>query len=161
MSDVRFGRFRLDMAQRQLTREGAVVPLGGRALDVLCALVSAKGDIVSKDELMAQVWPGLVVEENNIQVHISALRKALDDGTSGQSHVVTVTGRGYRFVGIDPSAVGSSLAGGPHRARHSVPWPGGRFRFFGIDPSAVGSSLAAEPQHPLLPDKPSIAILPF
>ena len=128
MSDVRFGRF-LYMAQRQLTRDGAVVPLGGRALDVLCALVSARGDIVSKDVLMAQVWPGLVVEENNIQVHISALRKALDEGTSGQSHVVTVTGRGYRFVGIDSPA--------------------------------VGPSLAAEPQHPPLPDKPSIAVLPF
>ena len=85
MSDVRFGSFRLNMDQRQLTREGAVVPLGGRALDVLCVLVSAKGDTVSKDELMAHVWPGLVVEENNIQVHISALRKALDEGTSGQS----------------------------------------------------------------------------
>jgi TolB-like protein/Tfp pilus assembly protein PilF len=129
MSDVRFGRFRLDMDQRQLTHEGAVVPLGGRALDVLCALISAKGDIVSKDELMAQVWPGLVVEENNIQVHISALRKALDEGTSGQSHVVTVTGRGYRFVGLEPHAVGSSVAVGP--------------------------------QHPPLPDKPSIAVLPF
>ena len=117
MSDVRFGRFRLDMDQRQLTRDGAVVPLGGRALDVLCALVAAKGDIVSKDELMAQVWPGLVVEENNIQVHISALRKALDEGTSGQSHLVTVTGRGYRFVGLEPAAARASLAAEPSISR--------------------------------------------
>jgi len=129
IGDVRFGRFRLDMDQRQLTRDGAVVPLGGRALDVLCAIVAAKGDIVSKDELMAQVWPGLVVEENNIQVHISALRKALDEGASGQSHLVTVTGRGYRFVGLERAA--------------------------------ARASLTAEPSYPALPDKPSIAVLPF
>jgi hypothetical protein len=52
--------------------------------------------------LMARVWSGLVVEEANIHVHVSALRKALDEGTRGQSHVVTVPGRGYRFVGLQP-----------------------------------------------------------
>lgn len=113
MSVVRFGRFCLDMDQRQLTRDDVIVPLGGRAVDILCALASAKGDIVSKDELMAQVWPGLVVEENNIQVHISALRKALDAGANGQSHVVTVTGRGYRFVGIEPAVAQQSPAAEP------------------------------------------------
>ncbi len=129
MRGVRFGRFLLDMDQRQLNRDEAVVPLGGRAMDLLCALASANGDIVSKDELMAKVWPGLVVEENNIQVHISALRKALDAGANGQSYIVTVPGRGYRFAGLEPPA---TLA-----------------------------SLPAEPAYPALPDKPSIAVLPF
>src|ERR1043166_1431873 len=97
---VRFGRFRLDLSQRQLARDGVSIPLGSRALDILCALAVAKGEVVSKDELMARVWPGLVVDENTIRVHVSALRKALEEGTSGQSHLMTVPGRGYRLVGL-------------------------------------------------------------
>src|SRR6185437_2444508 len=97
-----FGLFDLDPNQHQLTREGVPVPVGNRALDILCVLASAKGEIVSKDELMTKVWPGLVVEENNIEVHVSALRKVLDEGKGGQTHLVTVPGRGYRLVGLRP-----------------------------------------------------------
>jgi TolB-like protein/Tfp pilus assembly protein PilF len=100
--EVSFGRFRLDLGQRVLFCDGAPIRLGGRALDILCVLAGAKGEVVSKDDLMAQVWHGLVVEENNIQVHISALRKTLDQGKDGHSHVVTVPGRGYRLVGLPP-----------------------------------------------------------
>src|ERR1043166_2808945 len=103
---VRFGRFRLDLSQRQLARDGAPIPLGSRALDILCALAVAKGEVVSKDELMARVWPGLVVDENTIRVHVSALRKALEEGTSGQSHLMTVPGRGYRLGGRQAHASG-------------------------------------------------------
>ena len=78
--------------------------LGSRALDVLSVLAAARGDVVTKDELLARVWPGLVVEENNLQVQVSALRKALDEDKSGQSYLVTVPGRGYRLIGL----VGSS-----------------------------------------------------
>jgi non-specific serine/threonine protein kinase len=78
--EVTFGRFRLDLGQRELARDGIPVQLGSRAFDILCVLASAKGEVVSKDELMTRVWPGLVVEENNITVHVSALRKALDEG---------------------------------------------------------------------------------
>src|SRR5215813_4522982 len=97
---LRFGRFWFDVAQRRLSREGASVRLGSRALDVLAVLVAARGDVVSKEELMDRVWPGLVVDENNLQVQVSTLRKALDDGAGGQSHLVTVPGRGYRLVGL-------------------------------------------------------------
>ncbi len=97
------GRFRLDMRQRQLTRDGAPVQLSGRALDILCVLAGANGEVVSKDELMTRVWPGLVVEENNIQVHVSALRKALDDGKSAETYLMNVPGRGYRLVGLKAS----------------------------------------------------------
>ena len=107
MSELTFGPFRLDLGRRHLTREGVSVPLGSRALDILCVLAAAKGDVVTKDELMTRVWPGLTVEENNIQVHVSALRKALDTDKDGPSHVVTVPGRGYRFVApqrfVEPS----------------------------------------------------------
>jgi len=101
-NEFSFGPFHLDPSQHQLTREGVPVPVGSRALDILCVLASAKGEIVSKDELMTKVWPGLVVEENNIQVHISALRKVLDEGKGSQTHLVTVPGRGYRLVGLKP-----------------------------------------------------------
>jgi TolB-like protein len=76
------------------------VQLGGRALDLLSVLAAANGEVVTKDELMAEVWAGSIVDDNNIQVHISALRKALDDGGGGQQYVRTVQGRGYRLVGI-------------------------------------------------------------
>jgi adenylate cyclase len=79
---------------------GVVVPLGHRAIDLLCALVAAKGAIVTKDELLRLVWPGLTVEENNLQVQISVLRKALHAGDEAQDYVMTVPGRGYRFIGL-------------------------------------------------------------
>src|SRR5690242_11285001 len=82
---------------------GAVVPLGHRAIELLCALVAAKGALVTKDELMRLVWPGLTVEENNLQVQVSAVRKALETGDDAQSYVVTVPGRGYRFIGLQAS----------------------------------------------------------
>jgi TolB-like protein/Flp pilus assembly protein TadD len=95
-----FGRFRLDLGKRELRRDGASVKLGSRALDILCILAQAEGKVVSKNELMAEVWPGIVVEDSNVQVHVSNLRKALDEGTDGQSFIVTVPGRGYRFLGL-------------------------------------------------------------
>jgi DNA-binding winged helix-turn-helix (wHTH) protein len=106
MSDdqISFGQFRLDLKGQGLLRDGRPVPLGSRALDILGVLASARGDVVTKDQLMERVWPGRVVEENNIQVHISALRKALDDGNTNQSHVVTVPGRGYRLIGLHAPA---------------------------------------------------------
>ena len=99
-NEVSLSGFRLNLSKRQLARDGVLVPLGSRAFDILCVLASAKGEVVSKDELMTKVWPGLVVEENNIQVHVSALRKVLNDGQSGQTYLVTVPGRGYRLVGL-------------------------------------------------------------
>ena len=101
---LRFGPFQFSIDRRELSREGIVVRLGGRALDILAVLVSARGDVVSKEELMKRVWPGQIVEENNVQVQVSSLRKALDDGRGGQGHLVTVPGRGYRLVGLVDSA---------------------------------------------------------
>jgi DNA-binding winged helix-turn-helix (wHTH) protein len=96
--EISFGRFRLNFARRELRHDDGPVRLGGRALDILCELASAGGAVVSKDELMARVWPGVVVEENNLQVHISALRKALEADNTGESWIVTVPGRGYRLL---------------------------------------------------------------
>jgi TolB-like protein/predicted ATPase/class 3 adenylate cyclase len=112
---IRFGPFRLDLARRELRRDEKPVRLGRRALDILCVLASAGGKIVTKDELMERVWAGVVVEEHNIQVHISALRRAFEEDGDGASWIVTVPGRGYRFLGspglpaADKSAPARSL----------------------------------------------------
>jgi TolB-like protein/Flp pilus assembly protein TadD len=102
--EVKFGPFRLDFGQHTLSRDGTPVRIGSRALDILRALVLAKGNVVTKDALMALVWPNQIVEDNAIQVQVSALRKALDEEASGQSYVITVPGRGYRFMCLPPSA---------------------------------------------------------
>jgi TolB-like protein len=106
----RFGRFQLDLERRELSREGARLQLGSRAIDILCVLASADGDVVTKDEIMNRVWPGLIVSESNIQVHVSALRKALDEGEGGLSYVVTVPGRGYRLVTRPPLSMTAEKA---------------------------------------------------
>jgi DNA-binding winged helix-turn-helix (wHTH) protein len=110
--EIRFGRFQLDLARRELSRDNKPVRLGGRALDILCVLASAAGAVVSKDELMAQVWGGVVVEENNIQVHISALRKALYEDGGRERWIVTVPGRGYRLLGPPEPATADDHAPG-------------------------------------------------
>jgi TolB-like protein len=106
-----FGRFRLDFAERKLTCDGAPVRVNSRALEILCVLAAARGEIVTKDELMARVWPGLVVEENALHVHVSGLRKVLDEEKGGHSLIATVQGRGYRLVGAKfPDSEPSSAA---------------------------------------------------
>jgi TolB-like protein len=90
---VTFGPFRLDRRNRHLTRDSIGVPLGGRALNVLSVLVAAAGETVSKETLLDRAWSGLTVDENNIQVQISALRRAL-----GEPWIITVTGHGYRLA---------------------------------------------------------------
>ncbi len=98
------GMFRLDLERRLLLRDGQPVELKSRAIEILCVLAAARGAIVTKDELMAKVWPGLVVEENNLHVHVSALRKALAKDASGAVHLMTEVGRGYRLLGVNDAA---------------------------------------------------------
>ena len=93
-----FGPFRLTRAERLLARDGAPVAIGGRALDVLIALIDRAGEVVSARELIDLVWPDVTVEEANLRVHIAALRKVLGDGKDGSRYIVNVAGRGYTFV---------------------------------------------------------------
>jgi TolB-like protein len=99
--EVSFGEFRLDPRAGRLLRNGRPLELKSKAFDILCVLACARGQLVTKDELMAKVWPGVVVEENNIQVHVSALRKALGEDRGSPVHLLTVAGRGYRLVGVE------------------------------------------------------------
>src|SRR5215471_8823266 len=93
---IAFGRFRVLPNRRELLADGKPVKLGGRAFDVLMALIETPGAVLSKDALMARVWPGRVVEENNLQAQISALRAALGPE---RNLIRTVAGRGYQFAG--------------------------------------------------------------
>src|SRR5271166_1669722 len=98
-----FADFRFDRGGGGVFRcddHGAFVPvtIGSRALDLLGVLIERRGDVVSKEEIMAAVWPKMAVEEADLFVQISALRAVLDRQQSGQSCIQTVTGRGYRFT---------------------------------------------------------------
>src|SRR5712691_4684622 len=95
---ISFGPFRLHAAQRLIEREGVPLHLGGRALDILIVLLEHAGEVVSKHDLMARVWPGVTVDEGSLRVHVAALRKALGDGESGARYLTTLTGQGYCFV---------------------------------------------------------------
>src|SRR5215471_12148410 len=90
-----FGRFRLLPRHREVFADGRPMALGGRAFDVLMALIEAKGAIVSKDALMRRAWPGRIVEENNLHAQIGALRKAF----AKPELIRTIAGRGYQFTG--------------------------------------------------------------
>ncbi len=93
-----FGPFRLLAAQRLLLEGDKPVRLGNRAFDILTALVERGGEVVGKEELMARAWPQTFVEEANLKIQVSALRRALGDGQGGNRYIVTVVGQGYNFV---------------------------------------------------------------
>src|SRR5215471_13132845 len=96
--DFRFDRHSGGLFRRDNDGTFAPAPIGSRGLDILGVLLARAGEIVSKDEIIAAVWPGTVVEDSNLTVQISALRRALDLGRSNGSCIQTVAGRGYRFV---------------------------------------------------------------
>jgi DNA-binding winged helix-turn-helix (wHTH) protein len=93
-----FGPYRLLPLQRIVLRDSTPLQLGSRAREILVALVERAGEVVEKRELLRRVWPGVIVEEGTLRVHINSLRKALKDGEAGARYVESVTGRGYRFV---------------------------------------------------------------
>jgi Tol biopolymer transport system component/DNA-binding winged helix-turn-helix (wHTH) protein len=93
-----FGPFRLDPVKRLLLRNGEAVAISPKAFDVLLTLVESGGEVVSKDDLMKRVWPDSFVEEGNLTYNISLLRRALGERANEHQYIVTVPGRGYRFV---------------------------------------------------------------
>ena len=136
------GPFRLDAAARAVTHAGTPVALGERAVAVLALLVNSAQEYVPKARLMDEAWPDLVVEEANLAVQISAIRRALSQAPGGEKWIETLSRRGYRFVGPVTKLADKEDAAG---------------KMATSDSSATlesGPSLA-------LPDKPSIAVLPF
>jgi len=132
---LKFGHFELQARQRLLLHDGEPVILGARAFDLLLALVERRDRLVTKAELLDLVWPGLVVEENNLQVQVSTLRRLL-----GAQVIATIPGCGYRFT--------ATLTGEEEAARSR-------------DADDATPSAAAGVIDLSLPHKPSIAVLPF
>src|SRR5215471_6874994 len=93
-----FGPFRIDAAKRLLLREGSVVPLTPKCFDILLALVENGGDVLEKTALLTRVWPDSFVEEGNLTFNVSMLRKALEERPDEHKYIVTIPGRGYKFV---------------------------------------------------------------
>lgn len=98
-ADVSFGPFRCLPLQFLLLEGDKQVSLGSRALEILIVLLERPGELISKQELMARVWPNVFVEPANLTVHISALRRTLRDGRDGNRFIINIPGRGYSFVG--------------------------------------------------------------
>lgn len=115
MRSYTFGPF-VFIPDRQALLQGEVpVRVGGRALDILTALVERPGELMTKNEIMARVWPNLVVIEDNLKVNVGSLRRALGDETGAAKYIATVPGRGYRFiapvsVSSSPSAPGTVMS---------------------------------------------------
>src|ERR1700756_5279804 len=111
----RFGSFELQPDNRRLLKDGATISLRPRAFDLLAALVDRAGHLVTKDELFAQVWPKMVVEEAALHVQVSALRKIL-----GADTIATVSGRGYQFT--LPVTKGDGEANRASKSKHNLPY---------------------------------------
>ncbi|MCA6106288.1 ATP-binding protein [Bradyrhizobium cenepequi] len=120
---VFFGPFRLHVGQRRLERDGSPIQLGGRALDLLIALVERAGTVVSKNDLLARVWPDVIVDEGSLRVQVAGLRKALGDGEAGARYLTTVSGQGYCFVGrlSHPSSQAPPSIGPTSEPPHNLP----------------------------------------
>ena len=113
LAGIAFGRFQVLPDRREVLADGRPIKLGGRAFDVLMALIEAHGAVVSKDALMARVWPGRIIEENSLAAQIAALRAALG---AERALIRTVSGRGYQFTGeirvvpASPDKAGAAVA---------------------------------------------------
>jgi TolB-like protein len=163
-ADICFGRWRLSPASRRLFADGTPVTLRGRAFDLLLTLVEAKGDIVTKEALMRRVWPGAIVDDNSLQVQISALRKVL--GQDAALLITTVPRRGYCFTckwqWMEAAAIATTAdeaPGTPSERPSPIVLP---FRSLGDETGqdVATTILKATPPRPAT-DRPVVAVLPF
>lgn len=131
-AEISFGPFCLRPAERRLLEGDKPVPIGGRGLDLLIALVARAGALVAKDDLVARVWPNVLVCESNLKTQVAVLRRALRDGRDGARYVVSIPGRGYCFVApIARSLAERSAASTPARLEAPSDLPVGAARAIG------------------------------
>ena len=133
-TSYQLGPFRLDGEAQILFRGARPLALGERAVALLRVLVERAGAPVSKDALIEAAWPGVVVEESNLTVQVAALRRALGEEVGGERWIETLQRRGYRYIGPVSAAEGGSR----------------------VEPAATPASPA-----PALPERASVAVLPF
>src|ERR1700679_34231 len=91
-----YGQWRIDLGRRELRSNGTVVPIGARAFEIVELLVQSANELVTKNDILSSVWPGAIVDDNTLQVHVSAIRKALGPD---RALLKTASGRGYRLLG--------------------------------------------------------------
>src|SRR5687767_4336690 len=131
-----FGPFRLDTVKRRLMRDGELVKLTPKAFETLLALVEQRGKTIEKDELLNKVWAGTIVEENNLNQSITALRKSLGDSRHESQYIATIPSAGHRFVAdlqiVEEPA--DELESNPIRKTRRSSF---RYPLLGIVPSAV------------------------
>jgi DNA-binding winged helix-turn-helix (wHTH) protein/TolB-like protein/Tfp pilus assembly protein PilF len=165
---LEFGQFRVNIPRRSVEREGQPVAFSGKAFEILVVLLEQRGEVVDKDALMRHVWPDTAVEENNITVAISTLRKALGETPASPKWIVAIPGRGYSFVG-EVRCDRPATETGPPVAPIAAPPSQRRFRTAYI--LAAGALLVALSAHGLISwltpnwfapiPLRSVAILPF
>lgn len=124
-----FDGFQLDVTRRKLISSGGLVqPLNSRAMDALLLLVANAGELVEKRRLMQTVWPNAIVEDNNLNQCVLAIRKALGETAGSNRYIMTVPGRGYRFVSpvraVEQESGSDATASRPRRRTRQVPWLG-------------------------------------
>jgi DNA-binding winged helix-turn-helix (wHTH) protein len=115
--NLQFGPFELSSRERVLRRDGVMLPLGSRALDLLIYLAERPGEVIAKQELIDHVWSDVTVEEGSLRVHVAAIRKAIGDGQFGNRYIANIKGRGYSFVGTVVPLAGSTESRSD-RSRH-------------------------------------------
>src|SRR5882672_3926150 len=119
--DLKFGPFELSVSERVLRRDGAVLPLGSRALDILIYLSGHPGEVISKQKLLDHVWSDVTVEEGSLRVHVAAIRKVLGDGKFGNRYIANIQGRGYSFVGTVAGVGNGAADTAPRRYQGQLP----------------------------------------
>lgn len=152
-SAVRFGAFRLDPADRRLSRDGTCVELNARYLDALILLVDAGGELVTKDRFMAEVWRGVPVTDEALTQAIRTLRRKLDDSAVAPRFIETVPKHGYRFIASVEPAHHSKTEEAPsvefsrsHFIRHTLAATGGAMLAGAVVGTSYGFIGAAQPQ---------------
>ena len=115
----RFGSFTFDRQRMVVTKDGDAVPVGSRGAALLGALLDARGKVVEKDALISAAWPDVIVEDGNLTVQITALRRALGPRPDGTDWIVTVRHLGYRLV-VGDAISGTEAGGGAVRPSIAV-----------------------------------------
>jgi eukaryotic-like serine/threonine-protein kinase len=141
----KFGKFQIDALTRTVRREEAVVTLNRRAFDVLLYLVQNPGKVVTREELLKNVWADTFVDENNLAQSISALRRALDEKPGDNNYVVTLPGRGYQFV----SPVQPFVPEGPNTVADAPPEAAHGSRGLLFQERTIRTSVTTEENEPL------------
>ncbi len=169
----RFGEFTIDLERRTVTREGVAEPLAlvAKAFDTLAYLATRSGEVIEKDELISAIWPDTVVEENNLSQQISAIRKVLGERPGEHRFIVTVPGRGFKFVAeavrvpdtTDPDEVADTSSGDPVQTKAGGRW--GRFVLVPVLLFVIAVTFAAvfyyRGETSVKNSKKTLAVLPF